>query len=248
MADGEVHGPLVFQCATCSSVVGDSLELVATDEALQVLTLSKMTAVVRACGPPEAPSSGPDGGASFHRISCARCRARLGRVYTQTPSRLAHFREVLVVDVAALKSYGLGTAALSADAVPEDPLDDGESQSQPQTPPGRAPAQPNGSGFEHEMDVQAELLKVHTVLLALNERLLRLEAPNDEAAAARPASLIRDELDDERLAALSAAAREVTERVLKQQHEEKQLNEKDRSRGTMNEHSVGVSIKRRRHV
>jgi hypothetical protein len=40
MADEEVNGPLVFQCRSCLTIVGDSWSFVSSDEDAKTITLS----------------------------------------------------------------------------------------------------------------------------------------------------------------------------------------------------------------
>lgn len=37
--EGTIGGPVVFQCAKCLRILGDSLTLVATDEEMKTITL-----------------------------------------------------------------------------------------------------------------------------------------------------------------------------------------------------------------
>ena len=48
-AEGEIQNPVVFQCVSCGSIVGDSFSWVSSNELLDAISLSVMNANVGIC-------------------------------------------------------------------------------------------------------------------------------------------------------------------------------------------------------
>ena len=170
-------GPLVFHCAQCRTVVGDSLRTVGTFEALNALAVEVCTNVTA------APALLVDVERSAYRqLHCTKCTASLGKAYVRAPPHLQALVGAITFDVDSLQSYQLGTAsetasslsvATSSAASTSDPAGDGETV---------------GSSVEEEL--RAELLKVQTIILSMNERLAAIEAHQAKEAmeSALPAS------------------------------------------------------------
>lgn len=64
--------PLVFLCAKCKSIVGDSLALVFSDEELQLITLSGVSNIKWSTSVSTA-KSGHDVGNTFFTFCCSQC-------------------------------------------------------------------------------------------------------------------------------------------------------------------------------
>lgn len=64
--------PLVFICAKCKNIVGDSLALVHTDEKQQIITLSGVSNIKWSSSVSTA-KSGFDVGNTYFTFSCSHC-------------------------------------------------------------------------------------------------------------------------------------------------------------------------------
>lgn len=99
--------PLVFSCASCRTIVGDSCSLVDTNEQLQTVTLSGASNVSRL--KERLTSDSPaDEGSSYNELQCEGCRAVLGKFYLTTPRALDVIREQFSFLVDKLQSYEIG--------------------------------------------------------------------------------------------------------------------------------------------
>ena len=153
----KVDTPLVFQCKSCSIIIGDSWSMMSSDAEMETITLSAASNVSRA---DEAVTSqqGIDVGSTFHLLHCGKCTAHLGKVYLTTARALDALRDMFTFSTDAVTSYKLGggKAATGAD--------------------GAAAA---GAGIEV---VQAELAeavdnieKLQSLVLVADQRLTALE-------------------------------------------------------------------------
>ena len=146
---------LVFQCRSCRIIVGDSLSIVATHEALSAMTLSRVASLST------SEEQTFDGGNAFRALHCVGCTARVGRVYFETVPELEPVRGYYTLDTDAICSYEL--------AAPP-----GEAQTyELAAPPGEAHDRSVAPSVEAEL--RAELHKVQGVILSLHERLLAVE-------------------------------------------------------------------------
>lgn len=143
--------PLVFQCRACRVVVGDSLSIEATNDALGALTLTRVAALAKSDEIATSTAAGAvDRGSTFHPLTCAGCAAPVGKVYVTTVPALDALRGRYTLDTEAISSYELGVAGAEA-------------------PPLSLPV-------PVEQELRTELRKVQGVILSLHERLSAVEA------------------------------------------------------------------------
>ncbi|EGD81475.1 hypothetical protein PTSG_02193 [Salpingoeca rosetta] len=109
-----IDAPLVFQCAACRAVVGDSFAWVCSDQDLNTITLTGAAPGVKINGQLETSTQGRDLGSTYVTFQCS-CGAILGRVYQTTARHLDHMRDLMTFDLDALTSYKLGSVGVSAD-------------------------------------------------------------------------------------------------------------------------------------
>ena len=153
--------------------MGDSLGTVVTDQDLDAIVIETCTNVVAANGPVEVAADGPAAGSAFRRLHCALCMSEVGRAYERMGAgcgRLGGLVGCAALTVAALQSFALGTAIDT-----------------PATMPVVGSAGDGGGGdsvgSSVEDELRAELLKVQTIILSLNERVINLERVNAERGA-----------------------------------------------------------------
>lgn len=134
--------PLVFQCAACLVIVGDSTAWLMAHKALALIVLRRATDQV-ALGALAAADEDMCEGSTYARLSCAGCGRELGRRFQSTPRALDELRGAYSFYVDALAVYELGSAHAGGRTAP----------------PAPAPADD----------------RVRSVLMALGERLVRVE-------------------------------------------------------------------------
>lgn len=120
---GEIDSPLVFQCASCRTVITDSNQLVCTVEALDALIVDAVLGVT-VSPPADSGSNSALQGSEFPAdcITCDACSAPLGCQYSTAPAAVpaALAEQVVWRQLApryalrrhALAAYALGTAGL----------------------------------------------------------------------------------------------------------------------------------------
>ncbi|EWM29646.1 protein mis18-alpha [Nannochloropsis gaditana] len=159
--DATVTAYVVFQCAECRRIVGDSLGLSSADEELRHITLRGACGIVR--GPCTRTSEeGNDRGSTFHELFCEGCSTLLGKVYLTTPPRLDGARNLFTLSTDALESFELGTY----DHVCEVPQ------------PAMAAPIPSSECGESKTSIEAmqmELVKVQNMMLVFHDRISGLE-------------------------------------------------------------------------
>eukprot|EP00053_Salpingoeca_punica_P016844 m.160644 g.160644 ORF g.160644 m.160644 type:complete len:204 (-) comp17055_c1_seq1:482-1093(-) len=154
----EIDAPLVFQCARCFRIVGDSFAWVSASQELNTLTLSAAKSI-HISTQMETSRKPQDLGSTYTSFSC-ECSAVLGRVYKTTGRHLDPIRDLLTFDLDAISSYKLGSSDTAAPV--EDVLDI-----------------PTARGLQDQM------LKVQNVILVMNERLQAVEAAVAEPEGAK---------------------------------------------------------------
>jgi hypothetical protein len=164
-------GPLVFQCVQCRTIVGDSLRTVGAFEALNALAVEVCTGVTT------APALIADAERSAYRwLHCAHCAACLGKAYVRAPPHLQALVGAITFDVDSLQSYPLGDASETAASLPVVAAGvrsiGGAAGS---GAAGDSSVVPNA-----EEELREELLKVQTIILSLNERVMAIEARHAE--------------------------------------------------------------------
>ena len=115
-----VSGPLVFSCAKCRTIVGDSFSFLSSDEAAKTITISVATNIQRST---ELYTSYEvvDEGSTYFRFMCFDCKHILGRFYVTTSPALDHIRGHFTFKIDSITSYELGKGKIiesSVDATP----------------------------------------------------------------------------------------------------------------------------------
>lgn len=172
-------GPLVFQCIGCRTILGDSLRITTSVESLNSIALDVCANLTRSTLTLTS-SVGADRGAIYHMLHCAHCDAVVGKAYVSTPPHLAVLERIVTLDISALQSYPFGQAAETASSL---------RQRSPTVGPPRVveaattatlasssntPVAP-GIPSTVEDEIRAELIKVQTIILSLNERVRNIE-------------------------------------------------------------------------
>ncbi|XP_074632885.1 uncharacterized protein LOC141891771 isoform X2 [Acropora palmata] len=83
--------PVVFQCKSCKSIVGDSCAFVSSDRELEVICVSAVTSIVTLGDVLETSTEGADMGSTFRPLHCSACDLIIGRVYKTTPKEFDIF-------------------------------------------------------------------------------------------------------------------------------------------------------------
>ena len=196
---------VIFQCAACRTIVGDSLALVRADEAREHVTLSAACnlRVNKAHARAKAARASPD---AFNELACAGpdCSNVLGKQWLLTSAEMDELRGLFTLETAKLLTYEPGAATSTVESETED---------------GRAVLAPGhgaGPGLDIPSAAQvdaltAELVKLQEVMLHFDERLESLEefklAAEVAGQAAAQAAVAHDGVKSAKdLAAAAAAA------------------------------------------
>ncbi|CAM9467282.1 unnamed protein product [Choristocarpus tenellus] len=102
-----ITAPLVFQCAKCRQVVGDSWSFVSSNEETKSITLRGASNITKAKKHTTSKAD-DDLGSTFAQLSCRQCQTNIGRCYLTTPRHLDHQRDLLTFYTDNLCSYQLG--------------------------------------------------------------------------------------------------------------------------------------------
>lgn len=168
--DSDPEYPLVFQCAKCNAILGDSLSWLCAIEDLGTITLSHVTSKVEVPKKLVTSTEGCDLGSTYSALKCVGCGAMVGKLYKTTPKPLDALRDFFTLFVSKLDSYQLGSA------------DKHTVGSTGHSGPAQLVCQlPQSSG------VLVEIRKIQVVILELSQRLEALEgtqsAKNEEEFA-----------------------------------------------------------------
>ena len=106
-SEDEISSPLVFSCANCRLIVGDSYSYLLSNEELKTITLTGASDVSRSADIYTS-KSGADVGATYFKFSCMGCESSLGRFYLTTSQDMDAMREKFTFLVSTIKSYELG--------------------------------------------------------------------------------------------------------------------------------------------
>ncbi|KAJ1984906.1 hypothetical protein H4R34_000357 [Dimargaris verticillata] len=105
----DIQAPLVFQCATCATIVGDSFAWVAAVEDLNCVVLNGTGSGTIALGSATTTvDSGPDAGCTYCLLTCTECANPLGKFYQSTTTQWDIVRNSYTLDVSMVKTYELG--------------------------------------------------------------------------------------------------------------------------------------------
>ena len=144
--------PLVFQCRSCNTIVGDSLSIESTNERLGALTLTRVSSLQRVDDITTSTAPG-DRGSTYQALQCVACGASVGKVYVTTVPDLDALRGRYTLDTEAICSYELGGGGGA----------------------GGAELLPSTVSTPVEAELRAELSKIQGVILSLHERLAAVE-------------------------------------------------------------------------
>ena len=106
--NNKIEAPVVFQCANCLHIVGDSLSMASADEDLGTVSLCGAVGVTRSTKL-KTSEYGKDLGATYHEMHCEKCKVKIGRIYITTPVALDSLRNMFTFYSNALSSFELGT-------------------------------------------------------------------------------------------------------------------------------------------
>ena len=165
----QINAPLVFSCAKCRTIVGDSFSFLSSNEDMQTITLTAASNIQRSADVFNS-KTGSDVGCTYFVFTCVSCQSPLGRYYLTTSRDLDELRQKFTFTVQAISSYQLGKAQHGQ-------LPDCAAEEQDVTSNRENGGTSNDAGTEA---LAEEVLKIQTVVMNLLTRVAQLE----EAAAA----------------------------------------------------------------
>jgi hypothetical protein len=113
----EISAPLVFSCATCRTIVGDSFSILKINENLGSITLNSASNIRRSTNVFTS-KDGPDIGSTYMQFFCNKCDAAIGRYYLTTSPHIDFLRGKFSFIVNEITSYELGKSQIGK-ALPE---------------------------------------------------------------------------------------------------------------------------------
>jgi len=116
---------------------------------------------------------------TYKQLHCAYCSSPLGRAYVRAPPHLQALLGAITFDLDSLQSYPLGSAVQTASSLPVVNLNnrgvDGIS--------GESAAHGGGGVLPKvEEELRAELHKLQTIILSINERVVAIESRDSNIA------------------------------------------------------------------
>eukprot|EP00698_Gefionella_okellyi_P005243 TRINITY_DN14781_c0_g1_i1.p1 TRINITY_DN14781_c0_g1~~TRINITY_DN14781_c0_g1_i1.p1 ORF type:complete len:192 (-),score=36.94 TRINITY_DN14781_c0_g1_i1:15-560(-) len=103
----DVQGPLVFQCASCRLIIGDSTSMISADAELKSISL-RSAGSLQVGTKFEVSQSGKDSGCTYFAVKCLGCKTLVGRKYHTTSSEMDSIRGAFTLQTDKLTSYTLG--------------------------------------------------------------------------------------------------------------------------------------------
>jgi hypothetical protein len=169
-ATSVINDPLIFSCKKCHRIVGDSLSLVGTHEALKTITLSAASNIIRTEDLITVKQlASVDKGSAYVLLNCSTCQKTIGKYYLTTPKALDELRENFTFSVTEIDSYELGKAEYG------DPSLNREGNQ----------LERNENSSNNNND---EIFQIKHVLIGLEERLRKLESALPPIGAASSSS------------------------------------------------------------
>nr|XP_022293166.1 uncharacterized protein LOC111103880 isoform X1 [Crassostrea virginica] len=101
--------PLVFQCAQCNVIIGDSTAWACVDDISRTITLKNVSNAVVEDEEMKIANTGFDAGSTYYKMSCATCREDIGRRYKGAVNHLDSARGMYTLFVDKLSSYQIGS-------------------------------------------------------------------------------------------------------------------------------------------
>ena len=147
-SSGIPNAPIIFQCSSCLTIIGDSFNMVCTDHEMETISLSGVSNVLRS-ETESTSGDGPDRGCTFVVLLCSHCQKIVGRIYIGTSKPLDHVRDLFTLHSNSIVSYTLGTSDFTT-------------------------ARPQNAVFA-EPEVDLRVFKMQNVILSLSERIAKLE-------------------------------------------------------------------------
>lgn len=168
--DDQINAPLVFSCAKCRTIVGDSFSFLSSNEDMQTITLTAASNIQRSADVFNS-KTGNDVGCTYFVFTCINCQSPLGRYYLTTSRDLDDLRQKFTFTVQAISSYQLGKAQHGQ--MPECTTGEGKDTSSKES---------NGSNDDTSTSALAEeVVKIQTVVMNLLARVAQLEEANSHA-------------------------------------------------------------------
>ncbi|KAH9138189.1 hypothetical protein AeRB84_017441 [Aphanomyces euteiches] len=98
---------VVFQCKTCSAIVGDSMNILHLSEPNRTVTLQCVINVNRSAVPIYS-TQGDDAGNTYHELMCRQCKRILGRWYSATLPQFDAYRMAYTLNADDVVEYHVG--------------------------------------------------------------------------------------------------------------------------------------------
>src|ERR1700682_2099376 len=112
--DQQLGSPVVFSCASCRTLLGDSYGWVDANNICILLSAVcniSVSPTVEWC----TIGSADDFGGSYHRLACTTCQQNIGKYYKSTPPHLDEFRDRYALYIEKIAGYELGTSDIQSD-------------------------------------------------------------------------------------------------------------------------------------
>ncbi|ODQ51009.1 hypothetical protein SAICODRAFT_31532 [Saitoella complicata NRRL Y-17804] len=141
--------PVIFQCASCRTIIGDSYAHITSHIDLNTFTLSSAPNItIREPILLSTDDESADKGCTYSELACAGCEATLGKMYRTTLRTLDEIRDMYTISLPAATLYEVGTTNSNVDI-------------------------PQGASGTYLLD---KLTKLQSLVVALHERLESLES------------------------------------------------------------------------
>ncbi|XP_014665855.1 PREDICTED: protein Mis18-alpha-like [Priapulus caudatus] len=147
---GDAH--IVFQCAKCNVIIGDSTSWAFANKSLSGVVLHATTQNVTETQMVRTSDEDVDFGSTYTLLQCNNCKTTIGRVYKTTPKKLDEVRDLFMFSVPMISSYHLGSFEQKTNTNAENLLD---------IPTARY--------------LNSQLWKIQSLIVTMNNRLTALE-------------------------------------------------------------------------
>ncbi|KAJ1863782.1 Protein Mis18-alpha [Coemansia sp. RSA 2703] len=102
-SDDAINGPIVFSCAKCRTILGDTFAYVSSLPEYNLFGLQAVPSSVVCAKSKKTTDEG-----IFHELSCAECQAVIGRRYLTTIEGMDSIRNTFALDISKVLTYELG--------------------------------------------------------------------------------------------------------------------------------------------
>ncbi|KAJ2694899.1 hypothetical protein H4R19_005879, partial [Coemansia spiralis] len=107
-SDEAINGPVVFSCAKCRTILGDSFAYAASAPERNLFALHAVPDSVE-CGKARKMSTARgEEGSVYYDLTCAECGAAIGRRYATTTQDMDALRNMYALDIERVITYELG--------------------------------------------------------------------------------------------------------------------------------------------